>query len=185
MQRDAAVVDAKTTMHTPPLGSFRPSHLRTTSLAKAFELAKDEILALPADAVAPPDIDVPRSARLVLGAAKRLVTLLPELAKLDGFDLRPVRRLRFYAGAALYTHIASLVPGRTDAKLVALRERAFVLFVQAHQRCNVGVMQLRWHEGDAVVFLPALQRRRGASGGGARVERAPTPAVPSEEVTMS
>ena len=129
-------------------------------LARSFELVKAEIFQVPAHAPVPIEVDVPRSARAVLGTAKRLATLLPDLAKLGGYDLRPVRRLRFYAGAALYTHVLALAAGPEDLQKLAMRDAAFVLFVQAYQHCRHGVMLLRWTENDAGAYLPALARRR-------------------------
>lgn len=143
-----------------------PVDLPTTNLAgplgltRSFELVKAELLEVPAHAVVPIEVDVPRSARAVLGTAKRLATLLPELAKLGGYDLRPVRRLRFYAGAALYTHVLALAAGPADLDRLAMRDAAFVLFLQAYRHCRHGVMLLRWPENDAGVYLPELARRQ-------------------------
>lgn len=149
-----------------------PVDLPTTNLAgslglaRSFELVKAELFAVPAHALVPIDVDVPRSARAVLGTAKRLATLLPDLAKLGGYDLRPVRRLRFYAGAALYTHILALAAGPADLERLTLRDAAFVLFLQAYRHCSHGVMLLRWPENDAGAFLPELARRRPWALGG-------------------
>ena len=135
-------------------------------LARSFELVKAELLAVPSHATVPLDVDVPRSARAVLGTAKPLATLLPDLAKLGGYDLRPVRRLRFYAGAALYTHVLALAAGPADLERLTLRDAAFVLFLQAYRHCSHGVMLLRWPENDAGVYLPELCRRKPWALGG-------------------
>ena len=151
---------------TPRSTNLLPVDLPTTNLAgplgltRSFELVKAELLEVPAHAVVPIEVDVPRSARAVLGTAKRLATLLPELAKLGGYDLRPVRRLRFYAGAALYTHVLALAAGPADLDRLAMRDAAFVLFLQAYRHCRHGVMLLRWPENDAGVYLPELCRRQ-------------------------
>ncbi len=143
-----------------------PANLPTTNLAgplglaRSFELVKAELFQVPSHALVPIEVDIPRSARAVLGTAKRLATLLPDLAKLGGYDLRPVRRLRFYAGAVLYTHVLALAAGPADLQRLAMRDAAFVLFMQAYQHCRHGVMLLRWAENDAGAFLPALARRR-------------------------
>ena len=149
----------------PPAAGL-PANLPTADLAgavglaRSFELVKAEILEVPAHAIVPIEVDVPRSARAVLGTAKRLATLLPELVKLGGYDLRPVRRLRFYAGAVLYTHVLAVAAGPEDLRQLALRDAASVLFLGAYQHCRHGVMLLRWPENDAGAFLPELARRR-------------------------
>jgi hypothetical protein len=143
-----------------------PAHLPTADhagslgLARSFELVKAEILQVPAHALVPIEIDVPRSARAVRGAATRLATLLPDLAKLGGYDLRPVRRLKSYAGAVLYTHVLALAAGPEDFRKLAMRDAAFVLFLEAYRHCRHGVMLLRWSEHDAGAYLPELYRRR-------------------------
>lgn len=138
-----------TTNHAGPLG-----------LARSFEMVKVELFDVPADAVVPADVDVPRSARTVLRTAKQLATLLPDLATLGDFDLRPVRRLRFYAGAALYMHLLVLADGADDLSRLAMRDAAFALFVRAHQHCRRGVMRLRWVQSDAGAYLPPLWQRK-------------------------
>lgn len=135
-------------------------HAGALGLVRAFELVKSEISKVPAHALAPIEIDVPRSARAVLGTAKRLATLLPELAKLGGYDLRPVRRLRFYAGAVIYTHVLSIAAGPANLERLAMRDAAFVLFLEAYRHVRHGVMLLRWPENDAGAFLPELARRK-------------------------
>jgi hypothetical protein len=135
-------------------------HAGALGLVRSFELVKAEISKVPAHALAPIEIDVPRSARAVLGTAKRLATLLPELAKLGGYDLRPVRRLRFYAGAVIYTHVLSIAAGPANLERLAMRDAAFVLFLEAYRHVRHGVMLLRWPENDAGVYLPELCRRQ-------------------------
>ncbi len=168
-------------------------HAGPLGLARSFELVKAEIFSVPAHAIVPIEVDVPRSARAVLGTAKRLATLLPELAKLGGYDLRPVRRLRFYAGAVLYTHVLALASGPEDLHKLAMRDAAFVLFMQAYQHCRHGVMLLRWAENDAGAYLPALARRRPwmsgrearmIASGITRVEAAVRPPIRHREVQM-
>jgi len=184
-----------------PLSTNLPANLPTTNLAgslglvRSFELVKAEIFEVPAHALIPIEVDVPRSARAVLGTAKRLATLLPELAKLGGYDLRPVRRLRFYAGAVLYTHILVLAAGPTDLQKLAMRDAAYVLFLQAYRHCRHGVMLLRWPENDAGVYLPELCRRRpwalgsrneprSIANGTTRVEAALGSPIRHREVSM-
>jgi hypothetical protein len=136
------------------------NHAGALGLARSFELVKVELFSVPAHAHIPFEVDVVRSARAVLGTAKRLATLLPELNELGGYDVRPVRRLRFYAGAVLYTNILALAAGPEDLQKLAMRDAAYVLFLQAYQHVRHGVMLLRWSENDAGAFLPALCRRR-------------------------
>lgn len=157
---------------TPRPANLLPANLPTADhagslgLARSFEHVKVELFSVPAHAVVPIEIDVPRSARAVLGKAKQLATLLPDLAKLGGYDLRPVRRLRFYAGTVLYTHILALAAGPEDLQKLAMRDAAFVLFLQAYRHCRHGVMLLRWPENDAGAYLPELCRRRPWAIGG-------------------
>lgn len=146
------------------------NHAGSLGLARSFELVKVELFSVPAHARIPLEVDIVRSARAVLGTAKRLATLLPELVNLGGYDVRPVRRLRFYAGAVLYTNILALAAGPEDLQKLAMRDAAYVLFLQAYHHVRHGVMLLRWAENDAGAFLPALCRRRpwmivGASRG--------------------
>lgn len=136
------------------------NHAGSLGLARSFELVKVELFSVPAHAHIPFEVDIVRSARAVLGTAKRLATLLPELNELGGYDVRPVRRLRFYAGAVLYTNILALAAGPEDLQKLAMRDAAYVLFLQAYQHVRHGVMLLRWAENDAGAFLPALCRRR-------------------------
>jgi len=191
-----------TSSNLPPANLPTANHAGAIGLARSFELVKAEIFAVPAHAAVPIEVDVPRSARAVLGTAKRLATLLPDLAKLGGYDVRPVRRLKFYAGAVLYTHILALAAGPADLQHLAMRDAAYVLFLQAYQHVRHGVMLLRWAENDAGAFLPALCRRRpwllatgpgerraGATGsmaneGTVRLEAAAASPVRGEEVRM-
>lgn len=178
------------------------NHAGSLGLARSFELVKAELFQVPAHAQVPLDIDIVRSARAVLGTAKRLATLLPDLAKLGGYDVRPVRRLRFYAGTVLYTNILALAAGPADLQKLAMRDAAYVLFLQAYQHVRHGVMLLRWAENDAGAFLPALCRRRPwligsprsersdreeramANDGTVRLEAAAASPIPHREVAM-
>ena len=193
-------------MAPKPCSAPRPTNLLpvdqpTTNLAgslgltRSFELVKAELFQVPAHAIVPIEIDVPRSARAVLVTAKRLATLLPDLNKLGGYDLRPVRRLRFYAGAALYTHILALAAGPEDLERLAMRDAAFVLFLQAYRHCRHGVMLLRWPENDAGAYLPELCRRQPWATGRRvtesivnrtikRVDAAGVSPIPHREVLM-
>ncbi|MCX4246108.1 hypothetical protein [Paraliomyxa miuraensis] len=136
------------------------NHAGPLGLARSFEIVKPELLRVPASVEVPVDIDVPRSARAALRTAKRLATLLPALGQLGDFELRPIRRLRFYAGAALYMHLLVLSEGTDHLPHVVMRDAAFALFLQAHQHCLRGVMRLRWAENDAGAYLPPLCRRK-------------------------
>jgi hypothetical protein len=177
-------------MHPPTTRST----LTNPVLARAFEAVKAEIFAVPADALVPIDIDITQSATLVLGSVKNFAKLLPQLARLAGYDLGPVRRLRFYAGAALYAHLLALTPGPHDPQLLAVRARAFTLFMQKYQHCRRGELFLSLYEGDARKHLPSLYKRRRSVGGGGeggermeetRDQRALAPRASREEVMMS
>lgn len=182
----------------PPRSSLHPptvDHAGALGLVRSFERVKAEISQVPAHALVPIEIDVPRSARAVLGTAKRLATLLPDLAKLGGYDLRPVRRLRDYAGAAIYTHVLSIAAGPANLERLAQRDAAFVLFLEAYRHVRHGVMLLRWPENDAGAFLPELARRgpwalenrtdsRWTAHGTLRLEAAAPSPIPHREVAM-
>lgn len=154
-------------------GPLTTNHAGELGLARSFELVKVELFSVPAHAQVPSDVDVARSARAVLGTAKRLATLVPDLAKLGGYDLRPVRRLRLYAGTVLYTHILALAAGPADLHVLAMRDAAYVLFLQAYHHVRHGVMLLRWAENDAGLYLPPLCRRWAWGLGRRHDERAP------------
>jgi hypothetical protein len=180
-------------MHPPTTRST----LTNPVLAKAFEAVKAEIFAVPSHALLPIDVDITQSTTQVIDAAKNFTRLLPYLARIVGYDVRPVRRLRFYAGAALYAHLLALTPGPADPQLLATRARAFTLFVQKYQHCRRGVTFLGWPEGSARTYLPRLYKRRRWDGGsdsgkgtaGTRdavsYERALAPRTSGEEVLMS
>lgn len=72
------------------------------SAPAAFDSVRAEIAAVPADALASVNLEIPRAARRALVVADRLAPLMPELAKLHDLDLRAIERLRIYALALLH-----------------------------------------------------------------------------------
>lgn len=68
----------------------------------AFDSVRDEIAAVPADALAAINVEIPRAARRGLVVAERLGPLMPELAKLHDLDLHAIEHLRTYALALIH-----------------------------------------------------------------------------------
>jgi hypothetical protein len=71
---------------------------------QAFALVRPEIEAVPAHMLVRINVDLPRAARCGLVAAERIEPLLPDLAELRRYDIRPVRMLGTYALAMLHAH---------------------------------------------------------------------------------
>jgi hypothetical protein len=91
---------------------------------ESFQRVRPEIDAVPDDAIVPISVDIPFAVGIALGAAPRVDTLLPQMLALPDFDPRPVRMLRVYAGAALYTHLVAVTPQPSASMLPALLEEA-------------------------------------------------------------
>lgn len=71
---------------------------------QAFASVRQEIESVPLEALVRINCDVPRAARCGLVAAEHVQPLLPELAQLVRFDVRPVHMLGAYSLALLHTH---------------------------------------------------------------------------------
>lgn len=95
-------MNKKTRQATPA-----PNHLETLiaqSAPAAFDLVRPEIAAVPANALAPINLDIPPAARRGLVVAERIGPLMPELAKLHRLDFRIVSNLHTYALALIHAH---------------------------------------------------------------------------------
>jgi hypothetical protein len=86
---------------------------------RAFESIRTEIAAVPAEALHPINLDVPRAARQGLVVAERLVPLLPELSIMSHLDFAKVEKLPTYALALLCAHEQTELP---DERAVPLAE---------------------------------------------------------------
>lgn len=82
-----------------------------TAPEAAFELLRTEIEAIPVESLLPINLDIPHAVRSGLTAARNLEWLALTIAKLPEFDARPVKHLRTYALALLYTHERATEPG--------------------------------------------------------------------------
>lgn len=71
---------------------------------QAFASVRAEIEAVPTDALVRINVDIPRAARCGLVAAEHVEPLLPDLAALYRFDIRPVRMLGTYSLALLHAN---------------------------------------------------------------------------------
>lgn len=71
---------------------------------QAFASVRAEIEAVPLDALVRINVDLSRTARCGLVAAEHVEPLLPDLARLHAFDVRPVRMLGTYALALLHVN---------------------------------------------------------------------------------
>jgi hypothetical protein len=120
MQRLATVAD-KTgmTKRIKPASSAAPTSTLTPQTAvAAFALARPEIVAVPASAFVPTNLDMARAARRGLAVAERVERLHPALARLDDLDFRAVSNLRCYALAVL--HVQGLVEQGGEASVALL-----------------------------------------------------------------
>lgn len=71
---------------------------------QAFASVRHEIEAVPSNALVAINVDVSRAARCGLVAAEHVQPLLPDLAELCRFDVRPVHMLGAYSLALLHAH---------------------------------------------------------------------------------
>jgi hypothetical protein len=75
-----------------------------TTAPQAFAAVRAEIEAIPADQLAHLNVEVSRATRCGLVTARNVQALLPELAEVHPFDVRPVRMLRIYSLALSHAH---------------------------------------------------------------------------------
>lgn len=110
-----------------PLDSL--SLLTRQTHAEAFAAIESEIAAVPNEEIVTITANIPRAVQTAMGAARRIETLMPELARLpaDLFDLPRARKLRLYAGATLYTHLLAVGSEAPDSSLRVLLGEATAL----------------------------------------------------------
>lgn len=94
---------------------------------KAFDSVRDEIVAVPADALVPLNLDVSRAGRRGLVVAERVKPLLPELSTMSHLDFAKVDELPTYALALLYAHEQAEAPDERAVPLSDLLAEAVPL----------------------------------------------------------
>jgi hypothetical protein len=94
---------------------------------RAFDTVRTEILAVPAEALHPVNLAVPRAARRGLVVAERVEPLFPELSTMSHLDFPKVQRLPVYALALLYAHERAEVPDDRAGLLAELLAQAVPL----------------------------------------------------------
>jgi hypothetical protein len=94
---------------------------------RAFESVRDEIAAVPADALHPVNLDVSRAARRGLVVSERIKPLLSELSIMSHLDLAKVEKLPTYALALLYAHEQAEAPDERAIPLAGLLVQAVPL----------------------------------------------------------
>lgn len=75
-----------------------------TTAPQAFAAVRGELEAIPADQLAYLNVEASRATRCGLVTARNVQGLLPALAELHPFDVRPVRMLRIYSLALSHAH---------------------------------------------------------------------------------
>ncbi len=99
----------------------------------AFEQVLHELKAVRSNEVIAVNLDIPRAASIVLGAAPRIRVWEPDIEQtFRDFDLEPIRKLRTYALATVYTYlVAQPAPRSVDISVyveeaVALKQGLMV-----------------------------------------------------------
>jgi hypothetical protein len=90
--------------------------------SQAFARVRERIAAVAESELAPINVDIPRAVATVLGALPAITELMPELAKLPQLDRAELGRLRDYALAAWFAHLAALPTTSLEAKEALLAE---------------------------------------------------------------
>ncbi len=108
----------------PPVKRRKSADLSPTTAEASFRRVRPEIDAVRDDALVPISVEIPFAVGIALAAAPRIDTLIPQMLALPDFDLRPVRMLRTYAGAALYAHLAAATPRPSASTLPTLLDEA-------------------------------------------------------------
>lgn len=107
------------TLSTPDLEA-----LIARGATPAFESMLHEIVAVPAEALLPINLDVPRAARQGLVVAERLAPLWPELSTMSHLDFARARKLPICALALLHAHERAKVPDESVVPLAELLKEA-------------------------------------------------------------
>ncbi len=92
--------------------------------ALAYELARADVTALPADEVGRITAHVPTVASIALGALPNLEAYGEKIAALPDFDLPTLLKLRVYARALLHAHLLTLPSTEAETVLRALLAEA-------------------------------------------------------------
>ena len=105
---------------------------QTTTFLAAFQKLEQEIRGLPEDDLVAVNLDVSAAVSTVLGAVPDIVARRAEMAKLEGFDVKKLDKLRDYALALGHAHgayRAALGPTDPVSKLgedaLAMREQLY------------------------------------------------------------
>lgn len=111
------------------------------------------------------NLDVPKTAAIVLGAWPKLLALRDQVARLPDFEMNRFDKLRDYAWALVQAHSsyrehAAAPDNRAELRL--MRQRAFTLLVSSYDEARRAVSFLRWHEQDLESIAPSLWSGRGA-----------------------
>jgi hypothetical protein len=120
MQRRPPAADGAHMTRTKVLQQF--TTLTPHSAGLAFEAAKAEIEAIPADQIMSINVDVPSACAIGLVAADRLEAIAPQMFELAGFERRALERLRVYALAALYANAVATQSDSNDTVATLLEE---------------------------------------------------------------
>jgi hypothetical protein len=98
-----------------------------TTTSQAFAAVRAEIEAIPAEQLTRINVDVARATRRGLVTARNVQPLLPALAELRPFDVRPVRMLRLYSLALSHAHSLAIEAGSELPPLPVLVAEAMPL----------------------------------------------------------
>jgi hypothetical protein len=101
-----------------PLG--RPPDDAPIGADKAYDLVRSDAAALPAGEVGRVTGHVPTVASTALGAWPNIEAYLGDIAKLHGFDLDALLKLRLYALALVHAHLLTLPMSEAETRLKAL-----------------------------------------------------------------
>lgn len=93
----------------------------------AFDSIRDEIAAVPADALLHINVDIPRAARRGLVVAERIAPLLPSMSTMGHLAYDKIEKLPKYALALLYAHDRAERPNDGRVPLAQLVQEAVPL----------------------------------------------------------
>jgi hypothetical protein len=96
----------------------------STPIELAYARVREEIAAVPDDALQPINTDVPMAHGIVKGALPGIVAMRAQLATLPGFDVAAFDKLGDYADALAYLHAAKKRTGAPAPVLPAMLEEA-------------------------------------------------------------
>jgi len=99
----------------------------TQGALSAFEVVREEILAVPSKSLVRRNLNIPRAARRGLMVAQRIAPLCAELSAMIHLDHSKVEKLPTYALALLFAHEQVEAAEQAKASLVDLLEKAVPL----------------------------------------------------------